>query len=52
MKCKLCFDNGETAHLSFVAYRIANIIDNIYQGVHGTAQSSATCKDKQSYGGE
>ena len=45
----VCLDNGETAHLSLVACRMANIIDNIQQGVHGTAQSSATCKDKQSY---
>ena len=26
-----CLDNGETAHLSLVAYPIANIIDNILQ---------------------
>ena len=48
----MCPDNGETAHLSLVAYRMANIIDNIQQGVHGAAHSSATCKDKQSYMGE
>ena len=38
-------ERGETAHLSLVAYCKANIIDNIQQGLHGTAQSSATCKE-------
>ena len=51
LKIIVGLDNGETAHLSLVAYPMASIIDNIQQGVHGTAQSSATCKDKQSHRG-
>ena len=33
----MCLDNRETAHISFVAYRMANIVDNIYKesiGLH------------------
>ena len=26
----VCLDNGETAHLCLVGYRMANIIDNIH----------------------
>ena len=49
----VCPESGETTHnLSLVAYRTVNIIDNILEGSYRTAQSSATCKDKQSYSGE